>query len=369
MYIYSKKIIQFIQEVTFYIKQILREEIKLKVFNDRFYDFDGKINYPISVVVFNDKNILGYFNLDFYEIGIHENLMFSSKKQLKDVIRHELAHYMVCIQYGKEVPSHGREFRSFCKSIGWGKDVYRASSSLDFEAFPQEDSRILQKVKKLMALSSSCNSNEAEQAMVKAQQLLLKHNINAMDLESKGPDGLEDFDQNLVLKRILKQKKKDAKMQAIAIILRTFFVSVVYNRTEKFTYLKILGSPTNIQIADYVANFLQTELDFLWEKTKKEYNLKGLVAKNSFFNGIAKGYTDKVENLKKQSSIDVSNALMVIKNQLKEAEAMVYERLKSSKSQSKFCPFSSGLGKEVGNSLSINPAVTNTKTGQPALLT
>ena len=51
--------------------------------------------------------MLGYFDPNFYELGFHECLMHSSREQLQDIIRHELAHYMTFIEYGAGIQQHG----------------------------------------------------------------------------------------------------------------------------------------------------------------------------------------------------------------------------------------------------------------------
>lgn len=119
----------------------------------------------------------------------------------------------------------------------------------------------MRKVQKLMALATSSNEHEAQQAMIKSQQLLLKHNIDFRNIE----DG---EDEKIFLKRIMKQTKKNAKMRSIAQILGTFFVNIVYNRREGFTYLEVVGSATNVEIAEYVATTLEHKLDALWDQTK-----------------------------------------------------------------------------------------------------
>ena len=80
-----------------------------------------KNSYPIQIVIFNDRNMLGYFDPTFYELGFHERLMYSRKEQLHEVIKHELAHYITFITHGEGVQAHGPEFRAFCQSMGWGK--------------------------------------------------------------------------------------------------------------------------------------------------------------------------------------------------------------------------------------------------------
>ena len=206
-----------------------------------------------------------------------------------------------------------------------------------------------------MALASSSNQNEAEQALIKSQQLLLMHNIDAKYIESAE-------EEKLFLKRIMKQKKVNAKMRSIAKIIEVFFVNVVYSRGGGFIYLEILGSAVNIEIAEYVANFLDNEFDKLWIQAQSHANLKGVVAKNSFFLGIAKGYCDKIKMLKRNYNNDVAHALMVIEKQLIDAKSMVYQQLRSSKSSGNHCHASSALGEMIGRQLNINPALNNSAT-------
>lgn len=352
MIVYSKKIIQFVNDIKCAVKGILTKEVRLKVEGNRFCNQRQSASYPIKVVIFNNKSMLGYFDSNFFELGFHECLMLSSREQLQNVIRHELAHYITFINYRGFIQSHGSEFMETCKQLGWGESVFRASVCLDGgqNTTEIEESGVLRRVKKLMALASSSNQNEAELAMIKSQQLLLNHNI-----ESKYIAG--DEGERVFLKRIMKQKRENAKMRSIASILETFFVSTVYSRSEDFIYLEIMGSAVNIEIAEYVAIVLQTELDSLWNQAQKQANLKGMVAKNSFFIGIAIGYCNKIQALKRDYNSDVRRGLMIIEKNLIDAKAMVYPRLISSRSSGSYCQESSALGEKMGRQLNINPAI------------
>ncbi len=365
MFVYSKKIIQFSNEIKCVVKDVLSREVRLKVAGDRFYDRQQEASYPIKVVIYNNKSMLGYFDPNFYELGFHERLMHTSKGQLRNVVRHELAHYITFINYGETVQPHAVEFKAFCQRMGWDEEVYKASSCVeDGQNTPDiEESAVFRKVQKLMALASSSNKNEAEQAMIKSQQLLLKHNI-----ESKYIGGEDE--EKIFLKRIMKQKKENAKMRSIANILETFFVTVVYNRGGGFTFLEILGSAVNIEIAEYVASVLHSEMDKLWKQAQQHANLKGMIAKNSFFLGLARGYCNKIQALKREYNSDVANALMIIEKKLIDAKAMVYPRLSSSNSSGGYCQKSSALGEQMGRQLNINAAVTrsNHSTGLLAYL-
>jgi hypothetical protein len=344
MIVYSKKIIRFVEEIKGVVRDVLAREVGLRVGRSRFYE--GRVSYPIQVVVYNHKSMLGYFDPSFYELGFHECLMHVGREALSRVIRHELAHYMTFVRDG-EVQAHGAEFRRFCERMGWGEEVYRATFCLEgAREGAREESGVFRKVQKLMALATSSNENEAELAMLKSQQLLLKHHIDSRYVEE---------DEKVFLKRILKQKKESAKMRAIAKILETFFVSTVYSRARDGIYLEILGDAVNVEIAEYVAGVLQGELDNLWKQTR----LKGMVAKNSFFLGLAKGYCNKVQALKRDYGGGAVQALMVIEKKLMDARAMAYPRLSSSRSGGRHCREASVLGERMGRELNIRPGVSS----------
>lgn len=353
MYVYSKKIAKFVQILNNAIVEILSKEMRLKVKGKRFYYRNEWTTYPISVAIYNHKSCMGYFDSDFYELGFHECLMNVSKKQLFDVIRHELAHYVTFLDHGPHL--HGKEFQECCQKFGWGEEVWRAKMTLDEKVIgaTDEENPTVRRIKKLMALSDSSNQHEAEQALIKSQQLLLKHNLEDEDLDSSGPDQEKYF-----LKRIMKQKRENAKMNAIAQILKTFFVHVVFSRSSDHTYLEILGSAANLEVAEYVAKVLDHELDNLWMQNKKIHPyLKGQVAQNSFHYGIAKGYCEKIEALQKAYPGATTHALMVLEGKLVDAAAMAYKRLSSRKSRQQHCSMSSQLGEQAGKQLNINPAL------------
>lgn len=363
MFIYSEKIIQFINEIKLATKEIISKELGLKVTGNYFLNEKKTAYYPISIVVYNDRTMLGYFDSMFNELGFHERLMHTSVKQLRNVIRHEVAHYILFINNTHQKQPHGSEFKSFCQRLGWGEEVYSATLCLENEQTDsiKEESDIFRKIQKLMALSNSSNKNEAEQAMIKSQQLLLKYNIESKYIEN-------DDGEKIFLKRILKQKQKDAKMRSIAKILETFFVSSVFRRAGDFTYLEILGSAVNVQIAEYVAATLQQKLDILWERTKQEHKLKGIIAKNSFFLGLAKGYCDKISFLKKSYQMDITQALVVLEKKLIEAQNMVYPRLTFNRSQNGYCHEASKLGEHAGHNLNINQGISQASKNSEAFL-
>jgi len=346
MFVYSEKIIRFINLIKITLKNILVKEVGFGVHGDRFYDRSGR-SFPIKIVIFNKKNKLGYFDSDFLELGFHQSVMYQSEQMLTNLIRHEIAHYLVYAKYGDGCFPHGNEFKAICKELNWGKEVYEAKMSLD-ESPLLEKSSIARKIEKLIALGTSSNPHESSLAMLKSRELLLKHNITLS----------YDSEPEVILKRLLKQKKLNAKMQSIAHILETFFVTTVFSYSNEGVCLEITGSAVNIEIAEYIANILDVELDRLWESS----GLKGLAAKNSFFDGIARGYCKKIEDLNNTASIEISAALMKIENILTIAKSLIYPRLSQTRSSRKGCPLASNLGEKAGKNLELKKGVTNFST-------
>lgn len=349
MKVYSETIFSFIDKCELMLKDILKKESDLRVRRKRF-EFNGYL-YPIDVIVFEGKS-LGYFDSNHYQIGINKALVFQAKdKVLKDILRHELAHYLTFLNHGADVQAHGSEFQQICKKHSWPSEVSKASMDLGSANLVEGDiasEKILNKVKNLLKLAESSNPHEAELATIKANQLLLKHNLNYTG---------QSQDEYLYVKKILSQKRKDAKISALYDIIRHFMVKPVLTYGKNEVSLEVTGSKTNLELAEYVVGFLNEELERLWLGFKKEHSLKGIKAKNSFFYGVAKGYDAKIQNAQASFSTEESRALTIISNALDVQVQRIYNRLSSTSSSSRRDNNSFNLGKKAGSSLNINKGV------------
>lgn len=352
MILYSQRIYRFIQLIKREISSILSKEIGLKVRRERFLDRSGKVSYPIKVVIFNHKPLLGYFDSEFYELGFHERMMFASQEELSNLIRHELAHYLVTIQHGRDISPHGEEFHALCKRHGWGEAVSKAKGCLPEENFltPPKEADVLRKVKKLLALSTSKNPFESEAALLKSRELLMQANLS--------PDDLDD--ERMILKRLLEKPRIDAKMEAIGKILETFFVSVVFRRKESGVVLEVIGNEPSVLCAEYVAAVLDHELEFHYAEAKKNSGLFGAAEKNSFFRGIAKGYCSKMGALEKVQSETETRALVLLDEKIQKAKKMAYGRLGKRTSGRIYSGRASYLGEQCGKKLEIKSGLAGT---------
>lgn len=327
---YSNTILTFLKKVRKLAKTILIEEMGLQVGRSRLYYKTS--SYPLNFVVFDHPSRLGYFTSSHYEIGINKLFLLDNEEEIKNLLRHELAHYMTYLEYGEHVPSHGKEFRSICKRYGWPTEIARAQIPIEKAV---KNHRIAEKVRKLLSLAESHHTKEAKSATLKAKELLLKYNLSSLEVE-----------EEMVVKRIFEQKRSSAKLQAIAEILRTFFVYPIFNHGEKTLYLEIIGERVNVEVAEYVAHFLGAHFEELWKT--RESPLKGLAAKNAFFRGIAKGFLSK--GIPTQGLIRIEKALI-------EHVATIYPHLSYRKSARRCFAHAEKEGIRAGKNLKIREGI------------
>ncbi len=349
MIVYDNTTLAFIQKA----EQMLREILKdagLTVRRSRF--LWKNYLYPIHVVVFEGKE-WGHFNAPYFQIGLNRRLIWSAKDSVvRDILRHELAHYFTLLEFG-EVPSHGKEFHEMCARFGFPESVSAATMNLEVENLSKEgdlhSERVLEKVKKLLSLASSANVHEAEIATLKANALLLRHNLDYVDAEV-----------TLYLDRLLVRKRKDDKLTAIYEILRHFIVRPVISMGKGTVCLEVTGTKTNVTLARYVAEFLDRELDHQWDLARTEHDLSGLRAKNSFYLGMARGFDEKMKGVKKEFSADDQKALVKVEENLEAQIRVIYRRLGTVTSGRQTDGFASEVGQEKGRKLSIRHGIEGT---------
>ena len=360
VYLYSSTILSFRRKIKHLAFDILVREVKVSVL--RKYVLVRNKHYPLDFVVFEDPSQLGFFDSKYYTLGINKRLMYEANDNLlKNIIRHELAHFMVFILYGTTEP-HGLEFHSFCRSKGWRTEVTRAYTNIETEnkLYNRPDhEKLLEKIKKVLALTESSNPHEAELATIKANELLLRYNL-------KSVGNMEDDDETCI-KRVLKASRNNAKISAIAGILRTFFVRPVFNHGRGILYLEVVGTRANVELSDYVASFLDINLDFLWIQYQKDHpSLKGLRMKNSFFRGIETGYVQKIKKAQQEIS---KNSLTVIEDDLERRVKISYGQLGTSRTSARVDPHAASLGEMAGKNLSIRKGVEQNNGGVQKLIT
>ncbi len=178
---------------------------------------------------------------------------------------------------------------------------------------------LIARVQKLLELARSDNPHESELATLRANQLILKHHLRFIQKDQK---------PLVFMEVVLKAKRATAKVRAIIRILQTFLVYPVINRvTRGTTFLEVTGpDKTSVTLAKYIAAFLDSELEHLWQKTRKKTGLGGSRAKANFMVGVAEGYLKKQAKLCPDEAS--KTALCKINANLKAQMGLVYPHLR-----------------------------------------
>ncbi len=364
MLLYSATINSFTGKVKKLARKIMIEEMGIQ-YNKTRFQWRGYY-YPLHFVLFEDPNKLGYFSTSNFQLGLHKKLMYLAHNEvLSNIIRHELAHMYCSLLYGKryhELASHGKEFHKVCTDFGWGPEVSKAYGNLEFENQLYSEDKSFEKVKakieKLLALADSDNPHEAEAATLKANDLLLKYNLQNLEYT----DEVETC-----VKLVYRTKKLNSTMNALYDILQYFYVQPVFNRTHEGVGLDVVGSRMNVEMADYITKFLATEFELLWNKAKKEDpRMKGLKMKNNYILGVANGLTQKLKaerNLLKEN-ISSSRELIIMQQNLSQQVSMAFPRLsRQAGSAGSYDPHARAKGQRDGSSISIRPGVSQGNKG------
>lgn len=330
------------------------------------FEFAGYF-IPLEFVVFEGPDKLGFFDPHSYRLGINKKIMLTLNDELlSDIIKHELAHLFTRLHFGLNVSPHGKEFRSICQRYDIPAEV--AKASINLEEAPAVDAlneKLLERVKKLLSLASSSNQHESELATLKANQILRDYNLSRLSASEKASP--------TYLKRVLVAKKRNSKLQAIYDILQTFHVQPVFNQGKGQCALEVCGDKTNVELADYIASFLDRELEESWKKIKKKNpSLTGALAKNSFYRGLAKGYLEKQKRISQEMTTDShtkKGELILLKNDLNFHVSRALPRLsKVSSSVTNEHVASHQQGKQSGANLHIRPGLTDKNSSSKVLL-
>ncbi len=204
---------------------------------------------------------------------------------------------------------------------------------------------LVEKVKKLLALASSTNPHEAELATLKANQLILRHHLDRA--------GLAETEEALCVMDVMRSARKSAKMVAIYDILTQFMVRPLLHFGRGEVRLQAIGNRSQVALAEYVAGYLDRELETLWKAT----GLKGTRAKNSFFTGIAKGYRQKLEAARAGFSATDKAALVRVEADLGAQIQRYLGGFGTTRTGQVLDGNALGQGVRAGNNLSIRPGV------------
>jgi len=268
-----------------------------KRWREENYSLFGDAMNPPSFELSEGVSALGSWDPQRRVISIQLELIKSASwYEVVEVLRHEMAHQYVSEQLKvRGEPPHGPSFREVCRARGIDA---RASG----RALSPEAERLLERVKKLLALAESDNIHEAELAATQAQALIHRHHLKLSELERLDPERLS-FESGMGARSVGEPKKRHYRYEyAITNLLcEHFFVDVIWVSSYDIVSLKegrvaeLCGRLEDLEIAEYVYHFIHNHLKIAWCRHKAKHSLKGLQERLSFSFGLVKGFQSKLD--------------------------------------------------------------------------
>lgn len=210
--------------------------------------------------------------------------------QLGEVLKHEMAHQYVDEVLGRlDETAHGPAFQRVCEDRG----IDARASGAPEHAPSAEETQVLERIARLLALAGSSNEHEAQSAMNAARRLMLKHNLDA---------GRAKASRGYIFRTLGEPTGRiDEATSFIGTILSEFFfVEVITIRVWRVregrhgSVLEVTGAPENVAMAEYVFSFLNHTADALWLLHKRAHAIRGDRDRRQFRAGLMRGFWEKL---------------------------------------------------------------------------
>lgn len=159
------------------------------------------------------------------------------------------------------------------------------------------DHEIVKKIKRLLALSSSDNTHEAESAMLKAQELLVKHNLELSEIE--------DYKERKVKEDVTGITFTKARWKGrLAKVIASNFKCETYYRTYRSHKVTFLGLEEDVMICKIMTEYAIECIKKVSSKIARAYREQGRSAKgveNDFALGFIEGIQSKFEEQRQKN--------------------------------------------------------------------
>lgn len=267
------------------------------------------------------KSRWGYWSGEKNEICLNRDLVLNhSWDAVREILLHEMAHQLAeQVFYSKDALPHGPTFKKACfllRANPKASGHYRPLDEQILKDSPNSQDRILMRVKKLMALAQSQNQHEADAAMAKAHELILKYNVNLLERDDPrhflsvflGEPALRHFREDYCLSNLL---------QTHYFVYGIWVPAYVMDKGKMGRVLEISGTVQNIRMAGYVHDFIKHFIDTQWGLYNREKKLNRY-RKTDFAVGVIEGFRSKLNtcktsqqsNIKKHGIIKINDPLL-----------------------------------------------------------
>lgn len=179
--------------------------------------------------------------------------------------------------------------------------------------------KVLDQIRKLLALATSPNEHEAALALSKAKELMLRYNIDNIDLEKDQAEDIIEVDFQI------SHSSEESSLRFVYWLGKAFLVKPILIKRNigedkiKFEkYIRFIGKTADVAVSTYIFSYMMSFLD----KKTKEYSKKKKTQKD-YSLGFITAVCDKLRKMEELRTAGMTfyeehpeNALVVTSNAL-----------------------------------------------------
>ena len=255
---------------------------------------------PQIEVTWDSEATLGDWNAHLRRIRIAgRHILRDPWSAVLETLRHEVAHQFTDEVLGAhdEAP-HGPAFREACRRVRADPRARaQPCSSRDSkhsDGAEAAEPKIVATIRKLLALGSSSNENEAAAAMRKARSLLHAHKLEVADLDQES-----GFDRRILGE--VKGRHAGWEYARGRILTDFFFVTAIWVPSfdaltlKSGSALEIHGRKGDVDLAAWVHDWLADTVQRIWREYRAQRRLRGDAERRRYFDGLLHGFHKKLE--------------------------------------------------------------------------
>jgi Protein of unknown function (DUF2786)/SprT-like family len=282
------------QALTAELEAALVRELRDRYAYDNRARFGNRLTAP--VIVLSDATAhLGRWHRTSRTLELSRRLVIERPwLEIASVLEHEMAH-----QYVDEVlrvhdeTAHGETFRRVCAERGIDARAAGAPAIATDAPADASTDRVLDRIRKLLALAGSPNEHEAEIAMRKAHELMLRHNIEASATR---------VERHYEVRHLGDPARRGTRVDAevAGLLAEFFFVKVI--RVPVYLPLlgksglvyEIAGTRANVEMASHVYAFLLATAERLWRENRHDARVRSGRDRLAYQSGVVGGFREKL---------------------------------------------------------------------------
>lgn len=236
----------------------------------------------------------------------------------------------------------------------------------------ETNQKIVEKVKKLLALATSPVEAEAKLAAARAQELLVKYNLTLAQVEKS--DTVLACDKKFIHKVYKNERRKGTEdVYVLSLINSFFFVAVVQSKyfvlgkQNRVSGHSFLGRHHNVEIAEFVYDFLKLKFQQLFADYRQKTKCSVTSKKDYYYGlycGLFKQLTEARNKVQTETGLVVSEESELLEFMRKE-----FSNLSKSKNEKQEIndEFALQAGSEQGEKMVIARALNGKENGSPQI--